>query len=391
MKLLNAERAGQVLADLKLDALVATTPENFYYVTELDHPLLDSTKSARAAVLISPSASLGSIVLPRVSAGYAMASAPASSTIHLYGELPVQHGTAPTKDEQALLSLLEDPGRNAPGFDEALARAIAELGLGGARIGFDDPLVADAVSSLVKGIVAVDGDRVLRTIRFVKTEEEIRRTGAAAAAAESVEAALISKMNVDSSWRDVTEAYRSEVIEQEATPGFVSGGAGRASAFNTPPDDQPMQPGDIVRIDLGLAREHYWADTGRTISIGPASRELQHRYGALREGMEAMLAATRPGISLGALYDIGTSTVQRSLPQFRRQHCGHVIGLRQYDGERVTPGNDTTLETGVVINLEVPYLEVGWGGMQLEDTIVVTATGFSPLTRLSRDLHIRDG
>jgi Xaa-Pro dipeptidase len=391
MSALNVDRARRTLQNEKLDALVATTFENFFYVTGFEHPLIGSTGSPCAALLLGPEASLAAIVLPRVSAGYALAFRNAPQTIHLYGELYVQRGPKDLQDEErAVLAILDDASRNAPDFHSALARAVEELGLAHARIGFDDWRVAQAMSASLERLTPLPADLAFRSIRFVKTIEEVARLRAAAAAAEAVEAELIAQITPGVAWTDLATSYRTEVTRRGASPGFLSGGAGWRSSFNYPPDRQPFRTGDLVRLDLGLDLDRYWADTGRTVAIGDPSGETTEKYRSLLSGQGAMLAATRPGVSLSSLFEIGVAEVRRSIPHYRRQHCGHAIGLRQYDGERVAPGNTTLLEEGVVINLEVPLFEIGWGGMQIEDTVVVTETGFDALTNMSRELFVSE-
>jgi Xaa-Pro aminopeptidase len=82
------------------------------------------------------------------------------------------------------------------------------------------------------------------------------------------------------------------------------------------------------------------------------------------------------------------SVVQKQIPDYRRRHCGHSIGLRPYDGLLVAADEATVLEANMVLNIEVPYYGIGWGGMQLEDTIVVTEDGWTPLTTMTHDLIV---
>ena len=71
---------------------------------------------------------------------------------------------------------------------------------------------------------------------------------------------------------------------------------------------------------------------------------------------------------------------------YRRRHCGHTIGARPYDGLLVAPEETTRLEANMILNIEVPFYGIGWGGLQLEDTLLITDSGCLPLTKLPREL-----
>jgi Xaa-Pro aminopeptidase len=79
-------------------------------------------------------------------------------------------------------------------------------------------------------------------------------------------------------------------------------------------------------------------------------------------------------------------TQRRGLAPYRRHHCGHGIGLDAYEAPIVGPDDDGTLEEGMTFCFETPYYELGWGGMMVEDAVVVTVDGARALTTLSRGL-----
>jgi Xaa-Pro aminopeptidase len=76
------------------------------------------------------------------------------------------------------------------------------------------------------------------------------------------------------------------------------------------------------------------------------------------------------------------------MPNFKRNHVGHALGVECYDLPLIGPADDTPLEEGMVINLETPFYEVGFGAVHLEDTYVVTATGARRFARSPRDLFV---
>ena len=97
----------------------------------------------------------------------------------------------------------------------------------------------------------------------------------------------------------------------------------------------------------------------------------------------------RPGVSAEQVFDVAVSAVEAAgLAPYRRHHCGHAIGTEVYERPVISPGSSTALEPGMVFCVETPYYEIGWGGMMIEDSLVVTDTGVEMLTTSDRSLRV---
>ena len=93
--------------------------------------------------------------------------------------------------------------------------------------------------------------------------------------------------------------------------------------------------------------------------------------------------------AVSRLFDVAVrATRAAGIPHYQRHHVGHGIGLEPYDPPTIAPGGDTVLEPGMVFCVETPYYEHGWGGVQVEDAVEITAAGARLLTRSSRELAI---
>ena len=112
---------------------------------------------------------------------------------------------------------------------------------------------------------------------------------------------------------------------------------------------------------------------------------------AVQAGLAAAIDAIKPGATAGQIYDaVMTTTRAAGLPHFARGHVGHAIGLEPYERPKLDAGKATTLEAGEVLRIEVPYLEIGWGGVALRDTALVTTAHGRALNRSARGLIVLD-
>jgi Xaa-Pro aminopeptidase len=89
------------------------------------------------------------------------------------------------------------------------------------------------------------------------------------------------------------------------------------------------------------------------------------------------------------IFDVAVAaTREGGMAHYERHHVGHGIGLEPYDPPTINATTSTPLEPGMVFCVETPYYEHGWGGVQVEDAVVVTADGTRRLTRSSQDLVV---
>ena len=109
-------------------------------------------------------------------------------------------------------------------------------------------------------------------------------------------------------------------------------------------------------------------------------------YSWIREGEIEAIKSMRPGIACKEVFDTAVRTVRRGIPNYRRSHCGHGIGLEIYDSPSVAPDAKDELEENMVLCIETPYYILGWGGVQVEDTLQVTGNGTYRLTKTSGNL-----
>jgi Xaa-Pro aminopeptidase len=105
-------------------------------------------------------------------------------------------------------------------------------------------------------------------------------------------------------------------------------------------------------------------------------------------GLEAAASAMRPGAKASDVFRVSVDAARKAgIPHFDRHHVGHALGVVCYDDPLIGPNDHTVLEEGMVINIETPYYEVGFGGAHVENTFLVTRSGCEPLHSMSLELR----
>jgi Xaa-Pro aminopeptidase len=187
---------------------------------------------------------------------------------------------------------------------------------------------------------------------------------------------------------EMTLVMDSETLRLGCDPVFSVVAFGERSALpNAVPGGRRLRSGDIIRFDIGCRSEGYYSDIARTAIFGKPSEKQNRYYSAILQGEEAAINDVRAGVPANQVFATAVEATRKGgIPHYKRHHVGHGIGLDLYDAPILNEATATPLEAGMVLEVETPYYEVGFGGLQVEDTILVTDGGYRRLTSTTSEL-----
>jgi len=419
--LLNKERAYTVMDKYGLDGLVATQAINVYYLTDYwdlfssggwtfnSYAVLPRREDAPAGLVIN--AAINAERLSEVTptwvpnvvmfSDYSGRSTEESGVDAATGEpepaewngWPVREGATLTPLEQ---TWAERSRQHAPHMAATpawgLRRILKDAGLESAKVGTDDPRVIGWMNNMgLGGVSAVEATNIFREIRMVKSDAEVALMREAAQINEAGVEAALAAVHDGALWDDIERAYYTEVSQR--------GGKGRyiVTTLGGLPHGKVV-PGESLFLDSLAEYKHYLGDIGRTLVVGKPSDELVRRAKAMETGWNAACEMIRPGIARSTLIEKTVGVIQKAgFPEYFYV-SPHSLGLEHTDnpvplGDDVFAGGefDFELQENMVINIDMPYFELGWGTLHLEDTIRVTGDGFEALTSNVSRLRIIDG
>ncbi len=392
---MNEARAAAVMAAQGWEGLVATTAENVAYLSgfrSFTQPLMRGTQVYAVARRDRLDAPL--VVAPVAEVDMAVQFPPRGDLIP-YGRFYIEAG-APTADgaDRALVRwACEEPPRATA--LEALVEALRRLDLLGAPVGVDEGGLAhggwEALASCGQGgLRMTPAADAFRRIRAVKTAPELAALERATQALLNAVEATLGACTDGMTEHEAALVFDQAVLAAGVRPLFTVLAFGPHTAYpNAVPGDRRLRPGDLIRFDVGAATDGYCADIARTAVYGEPPARVRAAYRAILAGQDAALAACRSGTAAAAVFAAAVEATQRAgLPHYRRHHVGHGIGLEVYEPPLLAEGVATPLEAGMVFEVETPYYEVGLGGLQVEDTMVVTPTGARILCPTDRELRV---
>jgi len=276
----------------------------------------------------------------------------------------------------------------------ALVAAIKDRNLESAVIGVDEigitPQYYDKLVEVLPRATIRRAASVFRHARAIKTAEEVRRLRRSARVAElSIDAALaVARAGI--SERELAYAFHAKTISEGGMPvlGVICTGP-RSAMSSGQPGDRILRTGDVIRFDVGGRCLHYRADIARIAVVGSASEKVKKYHAAIRAGLLRAYDLIKPGVKTADVFNAVVETVRKEgMPHYRRSHVGHGIGLDGYDAPNLTPGSTEVFEEGNCICVETPYYEMGFAGLQVEDTMHVTRDGVESLMSTSSELRL---
>jgi Xaa-Pro aminopeptidase len=384
-QLANFDRVREMLRRYGLDAVVCAIPHNVYYLSGLDEPPLWVFPWYAFAVV--PLAGEPALVLSNLAL-----SAPTEADLWIRDYYPVFRGEIINYDaasllesEQRLKSLSESlASRRSDSHFEALVKVFKDRALVGKKIGFDDSRLVPRLPEVT--FTAFDAIELMRDVRMIKTEPEIAAMRAAAIANEEATLEAIRFIPQAPTWEDVVRRYKAALALRGGEGHYLLGGAPHHTGTHQHMfRDYRPQRGEWFMIDALGTTAHYFGDFGRTVAWGEPNEKVVRRFTALRKGFEAGLAKVKPGVRFDDIAAAVRETVHREgFPEYSL--CvPHSVGLEHTDTPRRA---GLTVEVNMTMNIDIAYLEAGFGQLHLEDTFVVRPSGPELLTSGKTDLIV---
>ncbi len=169
---------------------------------------------------------------------------------------------------------------------------------------------------------------------------------------------------------------------------IVASGA-RSALPHAQPTAAPLCAGSQLLIDMGAFQDGYASDMTRTMFLGSPSARFKRAYKAVLEAQLAAIDAVRPGVTAGSVDRAARSVLRRhGLDRAFVHSTGHGLGLEIHEPPRLGKREKTRLRAGMAITIEPGVYLEGWGGIRIEDTVVVTERGCEILTPTSKELRV---
>lgn len=279
----------------------------------------------------------------------------------------------------------------APSLNDALNQALADANI--QKLGFESDFVTFSTYQGFKDKLQVElvpQTGLVEKLRMVKDDVELSYMQRAADVAE---AAL--EMTLPIIKPGVSEAQVAIELEiamrrlgaERIAFDIISASGARSSLPHGRASDKVIQSGDFLTLDFGAVYNGYCCDITRTFVVGQPSKEQERIYGIVLEAQRAALAAVKPGVMGKDVDKVARDIITAAGYGERFGHgLGHGVGRAVHEGPGAGSKAEDVLQPGMVITIEPGIYIPEWGGVRIEDMVVVTENGCKNFNRFTKEL-----
>jgi Xaa-Pro aminopeptidase len=284
-----------------------------------------------------------------------------------------------------------------------VAKVLTDLGF--RAVGFESTYLTVATHLRLRELApAVDWAPqagLVEALRAVKDGDEVRQIRAAVAVAERAFAMFRAMLHPDATERELADALELYVRRAggrgTSFPSIVAVGE-RSALAHAPPTERTVTSADWLLVDWGAAGAYYKSDLTRLLVTRrswfrprpgrprPDDAKLAKVYGAVLAAQERAIAAIRPGAPARDVDAAArTALAGAGYGEAFSHGLGHGLGLQVHEAPDLRASSDEVLRAGMVVTVEPGVYLPGWGGVRIEDDVLVTPDGCERLSTLPRD------
>ncbi|MGB2782787.1 MAG: Xaa-Pro peptidase family protein [Atribacterota bacterium] len=247
-------------------------------------------------------------------------------------------------------------------------------------------------SDSLKSIEFLPTKNIIEQIRMVKDKDEIiKMKKAAQITTESLKEVFeiikpgMRELDIAS---ELAYTMRKKGAQKEAFETIVISGE-RSSLPHGKPSEKKIDEGEFITIDMGANYQNYNSDITRTIIIGKENQKQKEIFSIVLEAQKAALEFIKPGLKCNKVDSVARNIIEKKgYGKYFGHGLGHGVGLDIHEMPRVTFNDDTILLPGMVVTIEPGIYLPEFGGVRIEDSVLITEEGYEILTWFPKILNL---
>ena len=252
---------------------------------------------------------------------------------------------------------------------------------------------AQALQSAFPQAKFIDGLETLMLSRMIKNDEEIVRFKKSNAILCKVMKKIEAAMKDRPTERDLDIILKTEMMKEGAeswmqttiAAGTISG----PDIYNQPVPSRKIRTGDLIRLDVGCVYKGYTADLSRTFAVDKVPLRAEKTYKVLLEAFTEHLDDFSLGTPASKINVEIVDYIRAKLDkEYYRGNVGHGVGVELYDKPILGADDHTEFQKGMTLSFEVPYHISGLGGLNIEDSILMTSKGKQVVSKYDRNIIV---
>jgi Xaa-Pro aminopeptidase len=264
----------------------------------------------------------------------------------------------------------------------------------GTRVGLEGDFISlnmlEKLKELLPAVIFRPTSQLVESLSVIKDNDEIGRIRKAVHIADKAFSEILDEIKPGVKEKDIALEleYKMRILGAENASFETIVASGQRSAMpHGRASDKKLRKGDFVTLDFGCLYQGYASDITRTVVLGKATEKQKKIYDIVLTAQRAACKAVRPGMACSRLDSVARDIIMKAGYGDNFGHgLGHGIGLMVHDKPVLSPQSNDVLEPGMVVTIEPGIYISNWGGVRIEDDVLVTANGGQILSKSPKEL-----
>lgn len=275
-------------------------------------------------------------------------------------------------------------------------QSVKDLAQGAKRIGFEEDYMTYAMYLELKAAASnaelVEQAKLLTGLRSIKEPEELEKLRQAVKIADDAYAHILKFVEFGMTEEEISLELEFSMRRAGASGGsfdFIVASGWRGSMPHGVASSKTLHRGELLTLDFGAVYQGYCSDITRTFALGEVDEKHHEIYEIVLKANKAGIAAIKPGLKGKEVDAVARKIIEEAgYGDYFGHGLGHSVGLAIHESPRFSLREEQIIEPGMVITVEPGIYLPDWGGVRIEDMIVVTANGCEVLTQAPKEFII---
>jgi len=239
-------------------------------------------------------------------------------------------------------------------------------------------------------LVATEG--LIEKLRVIKDQSEIKKIQKAIDITDEAFNHILDFITPGLTEREVAlelEFFMKKQGGNKVAFDFIVASGQRSSMPHGVASQKKLEKGDFITIDFGITYQGYCSDLTRTVILGEATKKQRKIYDTVLKAQLAVIDQVKAGMTAKEVDAIARDIINEAGYKDNFGHgLGHGVGIEVHEDPRVSYTSDATLKSGMVITDEPGIYLPEWGGVRIEDDLLITDDGCRVLNNSPKDLIV---
>lgn len=243
----------------------------------------------------------------------------------------------------------------------------------------------------ISGINLVPVSDLCVELRRVKTKDEITQLKKAIEISDKAFLHILDNIRPGQTEKDVSfelELFMKRLGAEKLAFDTIVASGWRSALPHGVASEKVINVGDMVTLDFGAVYKGYHSDMTRTIFMGKPNEQQQQIYNLVLWAQQKTIGCIATGMRACEADEIARNIIGEAGFKENFGHgLGHGVGLEIHEWPRLSPRDGTILEPGMIVSVEPGIYINGWGGVRIEDLILITTNGCEVLTQSPKTIN----